>query len=160
MENSHIVDDFRGLRPAAQIEALARLAHELTIVARDTYEVSSPDLRSPHRLRCLNEVQHRVTSHLLALLTGDPGRYPDEVLVSIILDQDDPELRRQVAFVRLGGLALHLVVVALQEIAKAIGHAFVDDFLPVLAQLSSEGNLDLLAERSLGTTRTGTHFHR
>jgi hypothetical protein len=43
-----------------------------------------------------------VTSHVLALLAADPGRYPDEVLVAIILEQDDPELRRQIvaAFTR------------------------------------------------------------
>jgi hypothetical protein len=99
---SNIVDDFRGLSSAAQIETLIRLAHELTIVGRDSYEVNSKELRHPHRLRCLNEAQHRVTSQALALLTDDPGRYPDDVLVSVILDQDDPELRRQVvaAFAR------------------------------------------------------------
>ena len=34
--------DFRSLPPASQIEALVRLAHELTIVGRDTYDASSP----------------------------------------------------------------------------------------------------------------------
>src|SRR5262245_32316181 len=97
MNTSQLVDTFRGLPTAAQVQALVRLAHELTIVGRDTYEVSSPGLRHPHRLRCLNEAQHRVVSHVLALLTADPGRYPDDVLVSIILEQDDPELRQQVA---------------------------------------------------------------
>ncbi|HZT82453.1 MAG TPA: hypothetical protein VFA26_19650, partial [Gemmataceae bacterium] len=85
------------LPPAAQAEVLVRLAHELTIAGRDTYDPASPGLRHPNRLRALNEVQHRVTSHVLALLAADPGRYPDEVLASIILEQDDPELRRQVA---------------------------------------------------------------
>jgi hypothetical protein len=97
MDIPHLVAAFRSLPPAAQIEALVRLAHELTIIGRDTYETSSLELRYPHRLRGVNEVQHRVTSHVLALLTADPGRYPDEVLASIILEQDDPELRRQVA---------------------------------------------------------------
>ena|SRR5437588_601055 len=97
MDISRMVEDFRGLPPAAQVEALVRLAHELTIVGRDTYDASSPGLRYPDRLRSLNEVQHRVVSHVLALMTDDPGRYPEEVLATIILDQDDPELRRQVA---------------------------------------------------------------
>jgi hypothetical protein len=97
-----MVEDFRGLPPAAQIETLVRLAHELTIWGRDTYETSSPGLRHPNRLRSLNEIQHRITSHVRALLAADPRRYPDEVLASIILEQDDPELRRQVitAFAR------------------------------------------------------------
>jgi hypothetical protein len=97
MDIPRLAAEFRNLPPFAQIEVLVRLAHELTIVGRDTYDVSSPGLRQPHRLRCLNEIQHRVTSHVLALLAADPGRYPDEVLASIILEQDDPELRRQVA---------------------------------------------------------------
>lgn len=97
MDASHLVEEFRGLLPTAKIETLVRLAHELTILGRDTYEASSLELRYPHRLRCLNEIQHRITSHVLALLTADPGRYPDEVLVSILLEQDDSELRRQIA---------------------------------------------------------------
>src|SRR5947208_4339464 len=97
MDIHRLVNEFRGLPPNSQIETLVRLAHELTIVGRDAYEPSSLELRHPQRLRCLNEVQHRITSHVLALLAADPDRYPDEVLASIILEQDDPELRRQVA---------------------------------------------------------------
>lgn len=90
------VDRFKSLPPVSQIEILARLAHELTIVGRDTYHISGSGVREPNRLRFLNEIQHRVTSHTLALLTSDPGRYPDDVLVSIILGADDPELASQV----------------------------------------------------------------
>src|SRR5262245_36401448 len=102
MDATRLVAEFTGLPPASRFEALLRLAHELTIVGRDTYEASSLDLRHPHRLRSLNEVQHRIASHALALLTGDAARYPDDVLASIILEQDDAELRRQVtaAFAR------------------------------------------------------------
>ena len=97
-----MVDAFRMLPPAAQIEALVRLAHELTIMGRDAYEPASAEVRHPQRLRALNEVQHRITSQVLALLAADPGRYPDDVLTSMILEQDDPELRPQVveAFAR------------------------------------------------------------
>lgn len=107
MDTSHLVEEFRGLSPAAQIETLVRLAHELTILGRDAYEIALPGLRHPHRLRCLNEIQHRITSHVLALLAADPGRYPDEVLVSIILEQDDPELHRQVAEAFARSLSSH-----------------------------------------------------
>jgi hypothetical protein len=102
MDAYHIADEFRKLSRAAQIETLVRLAWELTVVGRDTYVPASLDLRYPHRLRSLNEVQHRITGHVRALLAEDARRYPDEVLVSIILEENDPELRRQVAaaFVR------------------------------------------------------------
>jgi hypothetical protein len=97
MDTARLVAEFRSLPPAAQVETLVRLAHELTIVGRDAYDASSPGLRHPHWLRSLNEVQHRVTSHAVALLTADPFRYPDEVLAELILEQDDPDLRRQIA---------------------------------------------------------------
>jgi hypothetical protein len=97
MDASHIADEFRKLSSAAQIETLVRLAWELTVVGRDTYVPGSLDLRYPRRLRSLNEVQHRITSHVRALLTEDTRRYPDEVLVSIILEENDPELHRQIA---------------------------------------------------------------
>lgn len=97
VEASRLTAEFQSLPQASQIEALVRLAYQLTLVGRDTYQASSLDLRHPDRLRCLNEIQHRVTSHVLALLTGDPHRYPDDVLASIILDQAHPEVGRQVA---------------------------------------------------------------
>src|SRR5437899_2972712 len=97
MDIPRLVDGFRSLPPAGQIEALVRLAHELTIVARDAYEPGSLELRHPQRLRSVNELQHRITSQVLALLGADSARYPDDVLTSIILEVDDPELRRQVA---------------------------------------------------------------
>lgn len=97
MQTPDLSAEFCTLSPGSQIEVLLRLSHELTIIGRDTYEPSSPDLRNPHRLRYLNEVQHRITSHVLALLASDLSRYPDEVLASIILEQEDPELHRQIA---------------------------------------------------------------
>jgi hypothetical protein len=97
MDVSRLVEEFRSLPPAAQVEVLVRLSHELTIVGRDAYEPSSPEVRHPRRLRVLNEIQHRITSHVLALLGAEPGRYPDEILASMILEPDDPELQRQVA---------------------------------------------------------------
>jgi hypothetical protein len=97
MDVPRLVNEFRGLSPNSQLEALARLAFELTLVGREAYEPGSLALRHPQRLRAVNEVQHRVASHVLALLTANPHRYTDDVLASIILEQDDSELRRQIA---------------------------------------------------------------
>lgn len=97
------VERFLDLSDREKIETLVHLSHELTILARDTYDVGSTHLLHPSRLRTINEVQHRITGHVLALLHNDPARYPDEVLLQIVLEQEDAELRRQIsqAFARV-----------------------------------------------------------
>jgi hypothetical protein len=87
---------FASYSPQAQTDFLVRLAHALTILARDTYDVGREGLTHPARLRLLNEVEHRVTGFLLALMKNDPQRYPDDVLVRIILEHpEDVDLQRQ-----------------------------------------------------------------
>jgi hypothetical protein len=97
MDIHHLTQALQELPPAAQAEALVRFAYELTLLGRDAYEPGTLELRHPRRLRSLNEIQHHVATHVLALLTADPGRYPEEVLVAIFLEQDDPELQQRVA---------------------------------------------------------------
>lgn len=75
-----------------QVQVLAAYAHDLTVIARGTYVPGTEDIADPRRLRMLNEVQHRVTGHLRHLLLGDSNRYPDDTIVRIIVDEDDPEL--------------------------------------------------------------------
>jgi hypothetical protein len=85
-------------------EFLAQLMYELTLVARDSYEVGQDGLTNPQRVRRVNEVQHRVGAYLLALMRNNPNRYPDDVLVRIVLEhQNDEELGRQLTevFARL-----------------------------------------------------------
>ena len=85
-------------------EFIARLMYELTLVARDSYEVGQDGLTNPQRVRRINEVQHRVSAYLLALLRDNPNRFPDDVLVRIVLEhQHDEVLERQLneAFARL-----------------------------------------------------------
>ncbi|HEY0080735.1 MAG TPA: hypothetical protein VGB73_19180 [Pyrinomonadaceae bacterium] len=85
-------------------EFLAQLMYELTLVARASYEAGGDGLTELQRVRRINEVQHRISAFLLALLRDEPQRYPDDVLVRIILEQpDDAVLGRQLseAFARL-----------------------------------------------------------
>jgi hypothetical protein len=85
-------------------EFLAHLMYELTIVARDSYETGQDGLTNPQRVRRINEVQHRASAFLWALLRNDPQRYPDNILVRIILEHpDDSDLQRQLSesFARL-----------------------------------------------------------
>ena len=90
-------------------EFLAQLIHELTIIARDSYEVGHDGQTNPQRVRRINEVQHRISDFLCALLGNNPHRYPDDVLIRIILEHpDDSDLERQLgeAFTRLANQRL------------------------------------------------------
>jgi hypothetical protein len=85
-------------------EFLAHLIYDLTVVARDSYAVEDDGLSNPQRVRIINEVQHRVSAFLWALLRNDPQRYPDDILVRIILEHpDDNDLQHQLneSFARL-----------------------------------------------------------
>jgi hypothetical protein len=78
--------------------------YKLTVVARDSYVVDQDVLTNPQRVRRINEVQHRVSAFLWALLRNDPKRYPDDILVRVILEHpDDNNLQQQLseAFARL-----------------------------------------------------------
>ncbi|MBI1923860.1 hypothetical protein HYR99_06380 [Candidatus Poribacteria bacterium] len=81
-----VTNEFLALAVDGKIKLLVRLAHELTILARDTYEVGTDRVAAPERLRMINEIQHRVTSFVDDLLNEDIDRYPDEVLMKIILE--------------------------------------------------------------------------
>ena len=91
------IDTFSHYSPQEKSDFLIRLAHALTILARETYEVGGESLTQPARLRLINEIQHRVMGFLIALRAHDTRRYPDEVLVRIILKHpEDSDLQRQV----------------------------------------------------------------
>ena len=91
------ITTFSHYSPQEKSDFLLQLAHALTIIARDTYEVAGEGLTQPARLRRLNEVQHRIASFLVALMRQEDGqRYPDDVLVRLILEHaEDLELQRQ-----------------------------------------------------------------
>jgi hypothetical protein len=85
-------------------EFVAQLIHEITIIARDSYEVGRDGLTNPQRVRRINEVQHRLSAFLCALLDDNPDRYPNDVLAKIILEHpEDSVLERQLSesFARL-----------------------------------------------------------
>src|ERR1043165_2878293 len=89
------ISTFSSYSAEEKKEFLAQLSYELTVVARGCYEVETEGLAEPQRLRRINEVQHRVSAFLWALLRDDPRRYPDDVLIRIILEQPDDEVLRR-----------------------------------------------------------------
>lgn len=95
MSVDEAISTFSSYSAEEKKEFLAQLSYELTVVARGCYEVGTEELTEPRRLRRLNEVQHRVTAFLWALLRDDPKRYPDDVLIRIVLEQPDDEVLRR-----------------------------------------------------------------
>ncbi|HLX61359.1 MAG TPA: hypothetical protein VKX17_08770 [Planctomycetota bacterium] len=93
MKNKTALEFFTGLSNSEKATFVARLASNLTVVARDTYEVGTENVVNAPRLRQFNEILHRVTDQEVGLLTGEPN-YPDDVFVQIVLDQDDPEVQK------------------------------------------------------------------
>lgn len=86
---------FSALREHDQALLLATLSHELTMVAREGYEVGTERLTDPELLRRINEIQHRIASAIMARLSGSIERYPDDVLIGIIAGSDTDAFGRR-----------------------------------------------------------------
>jgi hypothetical protein len=75
--------EMESLSDKARLEILAGLAHELTICARDTYEVGTDEVRDPCDLRAYNELLHRVTASVVSNLAGSKG-FPLESVIEMV----------------------------------------------------------------------------
>ncbi len=96
MTTDEAITVFSSYSRAEKEEFVAQFIHELTIVGRDTYEVGQDGLTEPQRLRLINEVQHRLSAYLWALLRNDERRFPDDVLLRIVLEWgNDHEFEQQ-----------------------------------------------------------------
>lgn len=56
-----------------------------TLEARCTYEEGTEGIEDPVRLRGLNELQHRISDHLVHLVTDYQKRRPDDDFLSLVL---------------------------------------------------------------------------
>jgi CRISPR/Cas system Type II protein with McrA/HNH and RuvC-like nuclease domain len=65
--------NIESLSDKEKVAFLSRLAHEITICARDTYEVGTDDVLAPEILRGYNELMHRVTGAVVDHLVGAEG---------------------------------------------------------------------------------------
>jgi hypothetical protein len=80
-----MIQHFDALSEEETILLLARLAHELTVAARGTYEVGTENILDPVALRAYNEVQHRITGSLIDHLLRKGGM-PLETVLDMIRD--------------------------------------------------------------------------
>jgi hypothetical protein len=68
------------LTHAARTALLARLAHNLTVCARETYEVGTENVLQPQLLRSYNELLHRVTAAVRDHMAGTDGYSLESIL--------------------------------------------------------------------------------
>src|ERR1700732_4891763 len=68
------------LSHVARTAVLARLAHTLTVCARDTYEVGTENVLEPQVLRSYNELLHRATGAVVDHLLGMDGYSVESIL--------------------------------------------------------------------------------
>ena len=109
MTDDKAITVFVSFSSDEKAEFVAQLIYELTLVARESYEAGGDGLDDPKRVRHINELQHHMSAYLSALLRSDTRRYPDDVLVRIVLEHaDDPALSRQLreTFARLAAQRL------------------------------------------------------
>ena len=81
-----------------QILFLTSFGWELSILARDTYEPGTDRLLDPNRLRCINEIQHRVFGQMRNLQSNRSKRAADADVVTMLLEQVTPILREQTEY--------------------------------------------------------------
>jgi hypothetical protein len=68
MTINDVADAAMQLTAEQKLLLLARLSHELTIAARDTYVPGAEDIVAPRQIRAYNEMQHRVSACLCELI--------------------------------------------------------------------------------------------
>lgn len=89
MDKNNVLELYSSESREWQIKFLSRLAHQITIFARDTYEFDSDSLSNPVQLRCINEIMHRIIGQQFKLIMNDNGRYPDDVFIKMMFDMAD-----------------------------------------------------------------------
>lgn len=70
---------------------LSLLVFQLTILAREAYLDNSKQVAKPKLLRCINEMQHKISGHLLKILKDDKHRYPDDILFMTLFQIADTD---------------------------------------------------------------------
>jgi len=85
--------DLESLSYDAKTALLARIAHTLTICARDTYEVGTENVLNPQTLRAYNELLHQVTGSIINRLAGsqEPVEFTIETIRSFGIERDRVE---------------------------------------------------------------------
>ncbi len=79
------IGHFTDMSSVDQARFVARLMYELTLEARNYYGHGGDQPIDANRLRFLNEIQHRLTRFIEQILTDDPARPTNEVMIRLLL---------------------------------------------------------------------------
>src|SRR5215468_6224288 len=89
MTKSELLQIYTVLDSSAKARFLAGVLHQLTVLMRENYNESIDSGKRIKRLMGANELQHHLSSELRHHLEEDAKRYPDEVLLNILLEKAD-----------------------------------------------------------------------
>lgn len=83
-----------AMTPTEECHFLAHLGHQLTVVARGTYEFQGPGVIDPFALRGFNEIHHRIYSQIRTLVANGRRSIDPESMASwLAAEGRSPELQ-------------------------------------------------------------------
>jgi len=95
MTSDEIKELFTRLDNYQLIDVLSKYGHELTVVARDAYQVQGQGVEFPEWLRVINEVMHRIFPAISELNNDTKHRFAIESLAHWISCEDrNPKLQK------------------------------------------------------------------
>ena len=94
------LDWLASLGAADKSAFLAKLAHAITIAARQTYIAGSSGVEKPELLREANEVQHRVLACLINAIADKPNASFERATAEWVLSHSDDALNPLLAYAR------------------------------------------------------------
>jgi hypothetical protein len=77
-----------AMAPNEEVRFLATLGHQLTVVARGTYEFQAPGVTDPIALRAFNELHHRLYAQIRSLASTGVRNLDVEDITSWLLGEE------------------------------------------------------------------------
>lgn len=75
-----------------QIRLLLTYGHQLTVMARDSYEFQGAGVVKPELLRGVNEINHRLFPNIESLIGTEAPAFPSNIMASWIAGEGRPTI--------------------------------------------------------------------
>ncbi|SNS95751.1 hypothetical protein SAMN05421770_103223 [Granulicella rosea] len=86
MTKQELIDGYSAMSSRAKVQFLALCSFSLTVGMRGLYDLTDSEKRA-RRLQGANELQHHLSSELGHHDEENEKRYPDDVLINILLEK-------------------------------------------------------------------------